>query len=372
VDPLTQGLLGAAAAQAVLGRRFPRAWLVGAVGGMAADLDVLVRSASDPLLAVQAHRQFTHALLFIPVGGAAAALPWLASARGRARARQVLAASTIGYATHGLLDACTTYGTQLLWPLSTMRVAWSWISILDPLFTLVLAVGVVLAARAGRARPALLALGVASLYLAAGAMQRGRALEAQRVIAESRGHRPERGDAFPTMGNNVVWRSLYQAGDTLYADRVRVGWDGKVRWAPGTSVRRATEASLGEEARGDARVVRDFRRFGWFSNGWVAPAPSDPELFGDARYSLRTDAFEPIWGVRFTPGAPVPTAWVNRTRDRSPGLRELGREVAGTRSGYRPLPLRRATARWTPRSPRADPSGPARGRTPPARPATAT
>ena len=26
--------------------------------------------------------------------------------------------STLGYATHGLLDACTSYGTLLFWPLA--------------------------------------------------------------------------------------------------------------------------------------------------------------------------------------------------------------------------------------------------------------
>ncbi len=37
------------------------------------DMDVLIRSASDPLLAIEYHRHFTHALAFIPVGGLIAA-----------------------------------------------------------------------------------------------------------------------------------------------------------------------------------------------------------------------------------------------------------------------------------------------------------
>ncbi len=35
---------------------------------MAADLDVLIKSSTDPLLALEYHRHFTHSLLFIPVG----------------------------------------------------------------------------------------------------------------------------------------------------------------------------------------------------------------------------------------------------------------------------------------------------------------
>lgn len=338
MDPLTQGLLGAAAAQALFGRRLPRAWLVGAVGGVLPDADVLIRSQADPLLAIEYHRQFTHALAFIPVGGAVAALPWLAFERYRARWKPVLGAAVAGYATHGLLDACTTYGTQLLWPFSSARVAWNCISIVDPVFTLVLLAGVVWAALKHARTPAVFALAFCVLYLAAGAVQRERALEAQERIAAARGHARVRGEVFPTLGNNLVWRSLYRAGDSLHADRIRVPWAGEPRWTAGASVALVREGDLAPRARADARVRRDFRRFRWFSDGWVARAPDDPGVIGDARYSLRTDAFDPVWGVRFHPGRPVPTEWVNRTRDRSLRLGDLWREIAGADPEYHPVP----------------------------------
>ena len=62
--------------------------------------------------------------------------------------------SLLGYLLSGLLDACTSYGTHLLWPFSDARVAWHLISVIDPLFTGALLLG--LAAerlRAGGARP---------------------------------------------------------------------------------------------------------------------------------------------------------------------------------------------------------------------------
>ena len=34
----------------------------------------------------------------------------------------------LGYATHGMLDACTSYGTQLLWPFTNHRYAFNTIS----------------------------------------------------------------------------------------------------------------------------------------------------------------------------------------------------------------------------------------------------
>lgn len=325
MDPLTQGLIGAAAAQAVLGRSLGRrAAAAGALAGVLPDADVFIRSASDPLLAIEYHRQFTHSLAFIPIGGAIATLPWLLARSGRASWRLLLVASIVGYATHGLLDACTTYGTQLFWPFTRTRVAWHVVSIIDPLFTLALAVGVGVAVTRRSRAPAAIALVFCMLYLASGLLQRNRALSAQREVAAARGHDRARGEVFPTVGNQLVWRSLYESDDTLYADRIRVSWSDPSRVTPGTAVRAYT---LSRELAAQPRVARDFARFRWFSGGWVAAAPADPTVIGDARYSLRTDAFEPIWGVRFHPHDPVPTEWVNRTRERKIDVRTLWREI---------------------------------------------
>lgn len=134
MDPLTQGALGAALPQATANRRqVVAAGLLGFLSGMAPDLDVLIRSAQDPLLFLEYHRQFTHALAFIPIGGLLCALVLhpLIGRRAGLRFRFSYLFCTLGYGTHGLLDACTTYGTLLLWPFSNERIAWHGISIID-------------------------------------------------------------------------------------------------------------------------------------------------------------------------------------------------------------------------------------------------
>ncbi len=51
MDPLTQGLLGAALPQSASNKRhIVAAGVLGVAAGMAPDLDVLIRSSSDPLL----------------------------------------------------------------------------------------------------------------------------------------------------------------------------------------------------------------------------------------------------------------------------------------------------------------------------------
>ena len=150
MDPLTQGVLGASLPQSLgKARDAASAGLLGFLAGMSADLDVLIRSTTDPLLFLEYHRQFTHSLIFIPIGGVLCALLLhaLIGRRRGLRFRQTWLFCTLGYATHALLDACTTYGTMLLWPFSEQRFAWNTISIIDPLFTLPLLVGVLLAAK---------------------------------------------------------------------------------------------------------------------------------------------------------------------------------------------------------------------------------
>ncbi len=69
MDPISQGAAGAILPQTFASVEKTRVYvLLGALAGMAPDLDVLIRSPTDPLLFLEYHRQFTHALLFVPIG----------------------------------------------------------------------------------------------------------------------------------------------------------------------------------------------------------------------------------------------------------------------------------------------------------------
>lgn len=118
MDPLTQGLLGASLPQSVSKKHnVVVAGVLGLLAGMAPDLDVLIRSSTDPLLYLEFHRQFTHSLLFIPIGSLICALvlhPLISKRRGLSFKQSWLFCA-LGYGTHALLDSCTSYGTQLFW-----------------------------------------------------------------------------------------------------------------------------------------------------------------------------------------------------------------------------------------------------------------
>jgi inner membrane protein len=334
VDPVSQAVVGAVAAQAAFTRRLgARAALYGAVGGALADADVLIRSAADPLLAVEMHRHFTHSLAFVPLGGVLAALPFLVRRGGREHWRAIVAACTLGYATHAPLDILTSYGTLWLWPFSRERLELDWMSIVDPLFTLPLLLLCLLAALRASRRIALAAVAFGLLYIAAGGVLHERTATVASSLAASRGHSVTHARAMPTLGNLLVWRSAYVADGAIHADAIRVApWAAPAVLA-GASVALVDAPPLAEDAPVALRLryERDFGRFSWFADGFVARDPADPTVLGDMRYSLSTEGFAPLWGVRFhADGRAVPVEWVSMTGHRGrDGLAELWQLVTG-------------------------------------------
>tara|TARA_B110000503_G_scaffold12013_3_gene16228 strand:- start:40580 stop:41578 length:999 start_codon:yes stop_codon:yes gene_type:complete len=302
MDPLTQGLLGAALPQASSAPRYAAsAGLLGFLAGMAADLDVLIRSASDPLLFLEYHRQFTHSLVFIPLGGFICALV-LHALLGRRRGltfRQTWLFCTLGYATHALLDACTTYGTMLFWPFSDARIAWNTISIIDPLFTIPLLLAVVLAAR--RRKPLYARIGMvwALSYMALGLWQHNEAQDMGYALAAQRGHTPLSLEAKPSFANILVWKIVYETDGRFYVDAVRSGVAPKV--FEGSSVPKLDVGRDMPWLDPGSQQARDIERFRWFSNGYIALDPLHIHRVIDIRYSMIPNEVSPLWSIKLDP-----------------------------------------------------------------------
>jgi inner membrane protein len=302
MDLLTHGLLGGTLAQACSKKGETRAaTTVGFLAALLADADALIQSSADPLLTLEYHRQFTHSLIFIPFGALLVALIlWPAFRKfghplGFSR---IYLYALLGCATSGFLDACTSYGTHLLWPFTGERIAWSIISIFDPLFSLILGAAMVAGLRLHKTLPARIGLLLAAVYLSIGWLQHQRAEDAMRAAALLRGHAAERLTVKPTMGNLLLWRSIYRYGDTYHVDAVRVGLDGAGRVYPGATVR-AFDASRDKPGLSKASVLYgDIMRFDLFSDGYLALHPDDPGLLGDVRYAMLPTSTRPLWGIR--------------------------------------------------------------------------
>ncbi|MGE9291800.1 MAG: metal-dependent hydrolase [Puniceicoccales bacterium] len=307
MDPLSQVTLGAAAAVA-LSRRGERgrAMIIGGLAGAVPDLDVLISSAEDPLLQLQYHRHFTHSIFMAPVIGVLVGV--LLCLFGRIRSLgwgRVILFGVMGALTHGLLDACTSYGTQLLWPLSDLRVSWDVISIIDPIFTLPLLILLIVSVLRNSAVWVRCGLVLALVYLGGGWIQRERAQEWALQLAEARGHPVERVSARPSFANLVLWRTVYQSEGRYYVDAVNLRPGREAVFYPGKSVPLFSEADAEVLIADNPILEWDLRRFRHFSQGFLYRWPTHPEIVSDLRYSVFPDSVDPLWGVDLSTSTPA-------------------------------------------------------------------
>lgn len=285
MDSLTQCVLGACVGGlcAPDGRR-RRGACYGMVFGTLPDLDVLL-PAADPVTAMVTHRGFSHSLLVLSL--VAPLCWWLLATVDRvwqlARARWLML-TWLSLVTHPLLDWCTVYGTQLLWPFDRTPYALGNVFVIDPVYTLpLLAATLVLmiAPDPGRQRRwAGIALLLSTFYLCWGLLaqqlvtHRARAaLVALDLPADTPLH------VAPGPLSTLLWRVLartpdghwYEAWSALSADAAAPlrGW-----------VRHAGLPASAELRSGLPQLAR----LAAFSQGWFALREIDNVLwYGDLR-----------------------------------------------------------------------------------------
>ena len=307
MDPISQASLGASLSQSFANDKSKQfgALVIGALSGMAPDLDVFINSDTDPLLFLEFHRQFTHSLIFIPFGALICSLifyplfnskwahrEWMPA---RLSFAQIYLFSFLGYATHGLLDACTSYGTQLFWPFSNVRVAWNTVSIIDPLFTLPVIILIALATYRKKVRYARIAFAYAVIFLSLGIIQNQRAENAVYALAEQRGHTVERIQVKPSFANRHVWKLIYEYDGHYYVDAVKLLL--KTELIPGTSIQKLDVKRDYPWLPEDSQQAKDIERFRWFSDGFLAVSRRDENLVTDVRYSFLPNRVDSMWGV---------------------------------------------------------------------------
>lgn len=324
MDPVSQGVLGASVPQAFSQKKYiVAATVFGALSGMAPDLDSLIRSDTDPLLYLQYHRQFSHSLFFIPIGSLICALAfyYLFARRWQVSFKLTYLFCLLGYATHGLLDACTSYGTQLLWPFSTERFAWNTISIVDPLFTLPLLTLVIIGLKKKTPLFAQIALCWVIAYQGLGIVQHLRVAEAGAQLAEQRGHTPIRLEAKPSFGNLLLWKVIYELEDGYYTDAVRAG--PRLTVYPGEFIPRLDIERDLPWLDKDSQQANDLERFYWFSRGFLSLDPDNPLRVIDMRYSLVPNEATGMWSIWFNRKAnKTDHVMIKQDRDTSGSRRE--------------------------------------------------
>jgi len=146
MDSLTQLTLGAAIGEAVLGKKLGnKAIFWGAAAGTLPDLDVLPGMLLDTPDRLLFHRGFTHSIVFVAMATLIfAPLFYRLYKRHQTTKKEWYLYFGLIFGFGVLIDAFTTYGTQLMWPL-LYRFEFNTVFVVDPLFTLPLLITLVLA-----------------------------------------------------------------------------------------------------------------------------------------------------------------------------------------------------------------------------------
>lgn len=267
MDSITQATLGAGLGGALMGHRYGRkALLAGAALATLPDLDVIIRHA-DPLSQMINHRGFSHSLLVLTAFSCI--LGWLAKRMrihedGQDYGRLLLTIWLILF-THPILDAFTSYGTQLWWPFRPVPASWSSVFIIDPFYTLPLLLGVMITLFTGpkpgmrKTLTGLMVIGLAYLIASLGAKH----------WAESRVHDMlvQRGDhpislfSVPQPFNIVLWRVVAKLDNGDYVEAVT----GMLDQRDPEFVTFPSNAALGAQLqpRGAIEGLR------WFTGDWL-------------------------------------------------------------------------------------------------------
>jgi inner membrane protein len=306
MDPVTQGALGGAAAQLAtkklsLNKKIKFDVLaVSVAAGMAPDLDILIRSNSDPLLSLLYHRHFTHSLIFIPVGALIVSLVFfLISHRMRNYKGIIYLAALVGYATHGLLDACTSYGTLLFWPFSNRRVSLDYISIIDPFFTLPLILGVAWTAIMDGFKGVVLGLTLSMAVLGIGAWQHHRAYA---ILKATSTHKAKDIRIIPMLASSTTWRAMQKYNKQIEIYSINTPFFQKTSIKPMGTLSLFTKSDLPKFALASPSLTRDFEIFSWFTDGYLHANKKQPLQIIDTRYLVSVRPLLALWGIEFKPG----------------------------------------------------------------------
>lgn len=299
MDPLTQGVVGVAASQVSSKKNtIILASLIGLLSGLAPDLDIFIRSDKDPLLFLQYHRHFTHSLLFIPFGALICAIVfyYLFARKFSLSFKQTYMYSFLGYATHGLIDSLTTYGTLLFWPFTDDRIAWSTVSVIDPMFTVPVLVFIIVAAVKKNKSFAVYAFSWMLLYQAIAYIQKTRAEYIISDYAQEIGHNIQNIEAKPSFGNIIVWKVIYTSSEKYYVNAIRLGF--KHRIYNGQTIDKLDINKSFPWLGSDYQQAKDLEKFKWFSNGYLGIDKNNSNVIYDIRFSSLPNEVEGLWGIR--------------------------------------------------------------------------
>jgi inner membrane protein len=288
MDSLTQLTLGAAVGELVLGNKVGRkAAIWGGFVGTLPDLDVLADPFLNEIQALSFHRGISHSLVFTVL--ASPVLGWMISRIHRSSQVTWRAWSQLVFwclLTHITLDCFTTYGTQIFQPFSDYRVIVGSIFIIDPLYTIPLLTGLVVALWVKRTSQLhrvanYLGIGLSSLYLLLTFANKLYVEEMFKDALQAQGYDYQQLFTYPTAFNNLLWIGLAANSEGVWVGHYSL-FDAK----PDINFRYVLRHGELLDKLADDPVVQRLR---WFSNELYTVSEKGGVLYFNDLHLPRTD-----------------------------------------------------------------------------------
>jgi inner membrane protein len=223
MDSLTHIAIGACAGEWMAGRRLGRkAMLWGAAAHSLPDIDFIASAWNDPAEDLLAHRGFTHSILFAGI-----AVYLLVQAHARLhpgmypQRKKAYGFFAVLVFLHLLLDGFNVYGTGWFEPFSHLRVAFNWLFVADPFFSIGPGIALLFLiflprGHAWRLRASQIGLLGSILYLVYTGTNK---FQIDRTVNREMARRDWSGSNYfttPTPLNNWLWYAVVDRGSDLY------------------------------------------------------------------------------------------------------------------------------------------------------------
>ncbi len=306
MDTPTHMLVGALIGQAIGYKKYGRkAIVMGALGGLIPDLDVFLTPIArlfgnhDEFLGWKYHRGFTHSLWFAPlVGSLIGWATWKHYGRQVGEMWPWIAIMILSILAHPILDTCTIYGTQLLAPFSDHRFFISAVSIIDPLYTIPLIIGVLFCA-AQKTRPyarraALIILILTTSYLGFGLHLNSKAKEIGATQLAEQNIQYERIEAYTTIFQPWLRRIVaWQPNNEIRVGFVSTLSPSHIYWT--------CQKQASVNIQQNALSTKEGAILDWFSVHTLSFLENEQRLtVSDVRYGVPGPSVFGWWGMEFS------------------------------------------------------------------------
>jgi membrane-bound metal-dependent hydrolase YbcI (DUF457 family) len=312
VDPITHALASYTLKRAAFPRAPRSTTIAMLLAGTIADIDLLSAYVS-PSAFLTFYRTYAHSLLAALLFSLLVTLPFFLRKREPTEIQTpplpIFAAALTAALLHLLLDLCQSTGVELLWPLSSRRLALDWLPHADLWILGILLAGILLPAlsrlvteeigakaKGPRGRVgASLSLAAIILYIVLRFVLHGNALAA----LEARSYRresPRKAAAFPESSSPFRWQGIVETASALHEVEIDVG--PAASFDPDSAVTSyKPEPSPALDAARDTPVARRFLQAARFPKATVEKTPEGFHIIlrafpfsGDSRSGSRLEA----------------------------------------------------------------------------------